>query len=360
MIEFYFINIFFIVGLIILFFLSQKNNKKIGIVAMFIFSIPYILFVGLRDINYGEDSFNYFNNFFLESLNIDSITELFSYNDLFFMLLNKLISIFGTSWQVYAFSMSIVCVFLLTLLSKKTNSRNSFLYFILIINSIIFVENTTNIIRSTLCSIFLLYGYLTLVKNRKVGITIIVIGFLTHLLQSLLLASVFAISYFLKKINLKMVFIKFIFFLSFVIFLLKTFTSIDFTPFLTVDRIIQIQEAFSENEYNYSISQITSSNSVPINIFIQVLIYILVPLLINLFITKKTDLLHYFVVTSLFLYSVLYPDLIFALRMVPIIFLVTIFLFVRNDFKYKYFYIFAALITHIVAINRQIEFFYNF
>ena len=49
MIEFYLINFFLIIGSIFfIFFLSQENNKGLEIITTFIFSIPYIIFVGFR------------------------------------------------------------------------------------------------------------------------------------------------------------------------------------------------------------------------------------------------------------------------------------------------------------------------
>ena len=75
-------------------FAVTQKKIKINIISAIFFSLAYLLITGLRGIEVGEDSVNYFNNYFLLANDFNSITELLS-RDVVFKILNYIILLFG-------------------------------------------------------------------------------------------------------------------------------------------------------------------------------------------------------------------------------------------------------------------------
>jgi hypothetical protein len=298
-------------------FLDKKIN--INIISAIFFSVAYLLITGLRGIDVGEDSVNYFNNYFLLANDFNSITELLS-RDVVFKILNYIILFFGSGWYYYAFVMSSVSLLLVTKINNITKNKNSYLFLVLLLTCPIFLENTINILRTTLCSLTMFYGYLYLDKNKKYGIFIILLGFGMHYLQGgiLLLLSLLPSRLDFIKTNKRLN----IFIVTIILFtVLKNFLSfINFDSLLDKLKLLQIILSDDFNS-NYTITQIIGSLDVmSINQFVQLLLYLLIPLLLINFdkLNLKKKILMNYVLIAIVLYVFLFPQVSFAIRLIPI------------------------------------------
>ena len=182
------------------FFTIVSKKNQFNVVSAMYFSIAFIIITGFRDISIGEDSINYYNNYFLKANDFGSITELLA-RDAVFKILNYIILFFGSSWYYYAFVMTSICLFLLIKINNIDKNKNSYLFLVLILICPIFLENTINILRSTMCSLIVFYGYLNLDKNKKYGLFIILLGLLTHYIQGLIIFILFLSSRLKKNKN---------------------------------------------------------------------------------------------------------------------------------------------------------------
>ena len=334
----------------------KKSNFRVGFDAVLFFGLFYLIYVGLRDINFGEDSINYYNNYFLNSHQFGSILEFLSSNDIFFRFINYLLLLFSNNWNFFSFS--IACIFIYLLIKiDNFSEKKEFLFTALILSSPVFVENSTNIIRTTMCCLILMIGYLGY-QNKKKYMLIIIFGFLTHLLQSIILFSLFLGSKFvilIKNNKSKNIFT----ILLLIVLSFKTFSSILTLEFL--NEYFEIINLFlTENEIQYyTLKQIISEkNRIPINIFFQLLIYIIIPLfLIKLDVLKsyQKKLLN-IVFLSLLTYAFLFPQITFALRLIPFCVLGLTFIFATQMNKYNKIYCILILFFNAVLVYNNINY----
>tara|TARA_B100002019_G_scaffold281407_1_gene285421 strand:- start:13125 stop:14180 length:1056 start_codon:yes stop_codon:yes gene_type:complete len=347
------INIIYVFGLFIFLTTLSKKNKFTYDLSSYLLSIPYFIFVGFRDITYGEDSINYYFNYF-KGASINFVFDNFlNSSEIGFQIICLIIGFFGQSWRIYAIGITIIFLILVFLISKKTRNDNAYLFVIILLNSIIFIENSTNIVRSTLCSLISFYAFLLIKDGQRKGYLVLIFGFLTHYLQSLVLVFIFLTSYLLQTIKFKINHIKIIFWISCFFIILKTFTPISFGFFLD-QRLVILNSFLSDNNLVYQENQIIGLEIIPLNIFIQLLIYVLIPLFFVINKSIKSNLILNYCICCLFLYSVLYPNLIFALRIIPILLFITLFLLVKLNFKSTYLYVFSALLIHLIVLNGKL------
>jgi hypothetical protein len=297
-------------------FLDKKIN--INIISAIFFSLAYLLITGLRGIEVGEDSVNYYNNYFLLANDFNNITELLS-RDVVFKILNSIMLLFGSGWYYYAFVMSSICLLLVTKINNITKNENSYLFLVLLLTCPIFLENTINIFRTTLCSLTMFYGYLYLDKNKKSGIFIILLGFGMHyLLGAILLLLLLPARLDFIKTNKRFN----IFIVAIILFaVFKNFFSfINFDSLLDELKLLQIILTDDYNS-NYTITQIIGSTDVmSLSLFVQLLLYLLIPLLLINFdkLNFKKKILMNYVLIAIFLYVFLTPQLTFVIRLIPI------------------------------------------
>ena len=345
--------------LIILFsgiFLSfRKNNVTVRFDAMLFFGLGFIIHVGLRDINFGEDSINYFNNYFLNSHEYRSISEFISSGDIFFRFINYLLLFFSSNWYFYSLSMACICLYFVIKINNSIE-RKVFFYTALILTNPVFIENTTNILRSTLCSLILLFSYLSYQHKIK-NIVIIILGFLTHYLHSLMLFVVFLPLIFLdliKNNKNKNIFTT----LLFIAICFKTFSSVLIFEFLNGYFEIINLFLFDNEIQSYTLNQILSDKSrIPINIFFQLLLYCIVPLFLIKYDALKSHqkkLLN-FVLLSLTAYAFLFPQITFALRLIPSCILGVTYIFTIQMDNYKKYYTTFILFFNFILIIYNLK-----
>ena len=331
----------------------KKFNFRVGVDGMLFFSLSYLIYAGLRDITFGEDSVNYFNNYFLKSHQYGSILEFISSVDVFFRFINHLLLHFSSNWYFYSFTMACICLYLVIKIDSFSE-RKVFFFTALIVTNPVFIENTTNILRSTLCCLILIVGYLSYQKKKK-GIVTIILGSLTHYLQSIILFLIFLSLKFgdlIKNNRQKNIFA----ILLFIILIFKTFSSIlnfeYFSEFLETVNIL-----LSKNEIrSYTLSQVINVKvNIAVNIFFQLLLYIIVPLFLIKFDTLKSYQKKFFnlVAVSLIAYAILFPQLTFALRLIPFCVLGITYVFTIKMNNYKKIY------TLLILFFNSVLIFYN-
>lgn len=339
------ISLIFIFALI-----ASIRTNKIELDSAIFFGFGYLLYCGLRDVNVGEDSINYFNNYFLTAHNYNSIIEFFSSNDVFFRFINYLLLLFSNNWYYYSFAMALICLILVVKINKSYfNSSITYFYTALIITNPVFIENTTNILRSSLCCLIVFLGYLSYDKNKTKGIIITTLGFLTHYFQGVLILCVFVLSRFnlirtskhLRIFTLGVL----------IVLVVKTFTSIFYTE--NISKYAELLNIYlsDKNIINYTLNQVVSDKtSITINMFFQILLYVVVPL----FLVKFEDLglrqkkILNVVMVAILSYLFLSPQFILSLRLVPICILMTTYLFTININAKKLTYIFSIILFNCV------------
>lgn len=339
-----------------LFALAQKKTHFTVVSGIF-FSLVFILLNGFRDISLGEDSINYYNNYFLKAADFGSITELLA-RDAVFKILNYIILFFGSSWYYYAFVMASICLFLLIKINNIDKNKKSYLFLVLILICPIFLENTINILRSTLCSLIIFYGYLNLDKNKKYGLFIILLGLLTHYLQGLIIFILFFSSRLnLIKTNKNLNF--FVYAILFFTILKNYFLSLNFENVFVQFELLNI--LMTDNyDSNYTLTQIIGSQDrISTSLFFQLLLYLLIPLFLINFesLNSRNKQVVNYIVISLIIYVLLFPQLTFVVRLIPISLIAITYLFSLKDSKFKMIYSFAILALNIfIAINNFISF----
>ena len=333
-------------GFVFIFF---QKKIKIDIISAIFFSFSYLLITGLREIEVGEDSVNYYNNYFLLANDFKGITELLS-SDVAFKILNYIILLFGSGWYYYSFVMSSICLLLVIKISNITKNKNSYMFLVMLLTCPIFLENTNNILRTTLCSLTMFYGYLYLDKNKKSGIFIILLGFCLHYLQGSILLLLYLLPSRLdfiktnKRLN--------IFIVAIILFtVLKNFLSfINFDSLLDKLKLLQIILSDDYNS-NYTITQIIGSTDVmSINLFVQLLFYLLIPLLLINFdkLNSRNKVLINYVFIVIVLYVFLFPQLTFALRLIPISLMIITYILIFKINKFKMTYCLSILILNLI------------
>ena len=339
-----------------LFALVQKRNQFNVGSAMF-FSIAFIIINGFREISLGEDSINYFNNYFLKANDFASITELLLSKDVVFKILNYIIFLFGSSWYYYAFVMASICLFLIIKINNISNNKNSYLFLVLLLTCPIFLENTNNILRTTMCSLIMYYGYLNLDKNKKYGLFIILLGLLTHYLQGLII--------FILFLSTRLNFIKTNKGLNIFVYVILIFTILkNYFLFINYDNLFVQFELLNilmtDNiDSNYTNTQIIGSQDViSTNLFFQLLLYLLIPLYLINFdsLNSRNKQAVNYIVISLIIYVLLFPQLTFVIRLIPISLIAITYLFSLRVSKFKMIYSFAILAFNIfIAITNFIS-----
>jgi hypothetical protein len=333
-------------------FLSiKKSNFRVGVDGMLFFSLSYLIYAGLRDITFGEDSVNYFNNYYLLSHQYGSILEFISSADVFFRFINHLLLYFSSNWYFYSFTMACICLYLVIKIDSFSE-RKVFFFTALIVTNPVFIENTTNILRSTLCCLILMFGYL--IDRKKKSITLIVFGSLTHYFQAIIIWVIFItarINLLKNNKHLKL-------FASGILItvLLKTFTSI-----IQIDKLSEYSEIInlflsSNNIVNYTMSQVLSDKTeITINVFFQLILYIIIPLFFIKFEDLKDKHKKILNVTAiaLTLYVFLYPEFILVLRVIPICILGITYLFTFKMNNYNKIY------TLLILFFNSVLIFYN-
>jgi len=321
----------------------RKNDISIEIVSILFFSLSYLLHLGFRDITFGEDSVNYYTNYFLDAHQYNSILEFLSSGDVFFRSINYFLLIFSSSWYFYSFTMAFICLFIVLKIDEiDLKSKKVYFFTALIITNPIFIENTSNILRSTLCCLILMFGYL--IYGKKKGIVLVVLGCLTHYFQAIIICLFFLtarINLLKNNKHLKL-------FASgiLIIVILRTFTSI-----IQIDKLSDYSNALnlflsSNNIVNYAVSQILSDRTqVTINVFFQLILYIIIPLFFIKFEDLKDKHKKILNVTAIAmtLYVFLYPQFVLVLRVIPICILGVTYLFTIKMNKYKRIYAFSII-----------------
>ena len=228
-----------------------------------------------------------------------------------------------------------------------------FFFTALIVTNPVFIENTTNILRSTLCCLILIVGYLS--YQKKKGIMTIILGSLTHYLQSIILFLIFLSLKFgdlIKNNRHKNIFT----ILLFIILIFKTFSSILIFEFFS-EFFETVNIFLSENEIrSYTLGQVINVKAnITVNIFFQLLLYIIVPLFLIKFNTLKSYQKKFFnlVAVCLIAYAILFPQLTFALRLIPFCILGVTYVFTINMNNYKKIY------TLIILFFNSVLIFYN-
>jgi len=194
------------------------------------------------------------------------------------------------------------------------------------------------------------YGYLYLDKNKKFGIFIILLGFCLHYLQGGILLSLFLLPSRLdfiktnKRLN--------IFIVAVLVFtVLKNFLSFfNFDGLL--DKLKLLQIILSE-DYNasYTVTQIIGSKDVmSISLFVQLLFYLLIPLLLINFdkLNSKNKVLINYVFIAIVLYVFLFPQVSFALRLIPISLMIITYILTFKINKFKMIYCLSILILNLI------------
>lgn len=333
-------------GYVLIFF---QKKIRIDIISAIFFSFSYLLITGLRDIEVGEDSVNYYNNYFLLANDFNGISELLS-SDVAFKILNYIILLFGSGWYHYSFVMSSICLLLVIKISNITKNKNSYMFLVLLLTCPIFLENTINILRTTLCSLTMFYGYLYLDKNKKFGIFIILLGFCLHYLQGsiLLLLSLLPSRLDFIKTNKR---------LNILIIALLVFTVLkNFLSFFNFDGLLDKLELlqiilFEDYNARYTANQIIGAIDVmTINLFVQLLFYLLIPLLLINFdkLNSRNKVLINYVFIAIALYIFLFPQLTFVLRLIPISVMIITYILTFNINKFKMIYCLSILFLNLI------------
>lgn len=318
---------------------SLKNNKiSIEIVSILFFSLSYLIYSGLRDLTFGEDSINYYTNYFLNAHQYNSILEFLSSGDVFFRSIIYFLLIFSSSWYFYSFTIAFICLFIVLKIDEiDLKSKKVYFFTALIITNPIFIENTSNILRSTLCCLILMFGYL--IDKKKKSFMLIVFGSLTHYFQAIIIWVLFLtarINFLKNNKHLKL-------FASGILITIffKTFTSI-----LQIDKLSEYSEIInlflsSNNIANYTMSQVlTDKTQITINVFFQLILYITIPLFFIKFEDLKDKHKKILNVTAiaLTLYVFLHPGFTLVLRVIPICILGITYLFTLRMNKNKRIY----------------------
>ena len=336
-------------------FIFFQKKIRIDIISAIFFSFSYLLITGLRDIEVGEDSVNYYNNYFLLANDFNGITELLS-SDVAFKILNYIILFFGSGWYYYSLVMSSICLLLVIKINNITKNKNSYIFLVLLLTCPIFLENTINILRTTLCSLTMFYGYLYLDKNKKFGIFIILLGFCLHYLQGsiLLLLSLLPSRLDFIKTNMRLN----IFIVAILVFtVLKNLLS-----FFNFDGLLDKLELFQvllSDEYNstYTITQIIGTLDVmSISLLVQLLLYLLIPLLLINFdkLNSRNKVLINYVLIAIVLYVFLFPQLSFALRLIPICLMIITYILTFKINKFKMIYCLSILILNLIITSINV------
>lgn len=330
-------------------FIFLKKKIKIDIISAIFFSLSYLLITGLRGIEVGEDSLNYYNNYFLSANDFKGITELLS-SAVAFKILNYIMLLFGSGWYYYSLVMSSICLLLVIKINNITKNKNSYIFLVMLLTCPIFLENTINILRTTLCSLTMFYGYLYLDKNKKSGIFIILLGFCMHYLLGGILLLLFSLP---SKLD----FIKTNMRLNIFIVAILVFTVLkNFLSFFNFDGLLDKLEFFQillYYEYNsiYTITQIIGTLDVmSISLFVQLLLYLLIPLLLINFdkLNSRNKVLINYVLIAIVLYVFLFPQLTFALRLIPISLMIITYILIFKINKFKMTYCLSILILNLI------------
>lgn len=329
-----------------LFTFLQKNNN-FNVVSAFFFVVVFIIVNGFRDINLGEDSINYFNNYFLSAHDFNNITELLLSRDPGFKFINYIIYFFGSGWYYYAFIMSFIFLFLLIKINNL-NNNNSYIFLVLIILCPIFFENTSNIIRSTICSLLMFYGFLNLDKNKKYGLFIILFGISNHYFQGLIILMIFFCAR-LNFIKTKKTLNIFVYTIFIFLILKNYFLLINYENLLVKFEVLNTLST-DNNVTAYTLNQVIGSkDKITTNLLLQFLLYLLIPLYLIDFesLSSNKKQIVNFIVISLILYVLLFPRLIFALRLIPINLIAVTYLFTLKDNRIKIIYSYTILLFNI-------------
>jgi len=331
-------------------FLSAIKKSKIELDTAIFFSFGYLLYCGFRDITSGEDSINYFNNYFLTAHNYNSILELLLSDDVFFKLINYFLLFFSSDLYFYASVMAVICLFLVIKINKTYfKLKKAYFFLALLVTNPIFIENTTNILRTTLCCLILMLGYLKYEQNKTKGFIITFIGFLTHYFQGTIILCL----YILSRINIirtKKHLTLFNISLLIILFL-KTFTTIFYNKYISVFAESLNLYLSENNIINYTLKQMLSDKIlISVNVFSQILLYVVCPL----FLIKFEDLnlrhkkLLNLLVVTLSSYLLLSPQFILALRLMPICILAATYIFIIEMNKKKLIYVFSIIFFNCV------------
>ena len=336
-----------------IFIIVQKKVKFNFITGLF-FGLSYLIATGFRSIDVGEDSMNYYHNYFLIANEFNSIFDLFE-RDVVFKLLNYIILIFGSDWYYYAFFMSSILLFFTVKVNSLTKDKDSYLFVILLVTCPIFIENTINIIRTTLCSLIMFFGYLYLNKNKKFGLFIILIGFCVHYLQGIILI-IFMIT---SKIDIIRTNKNFNFYLGILFLFLISKNVLSIFNFEILLNKLELMQITLTNNFNspYRINQIIGSkDKMTLSMLLQVILYFFIPLFCidyDKIDSNKKKLINYASI-MLVSYVILIPQFTFAVRLLPITLFIIISVFTHRMNKTKIVYSISILSLNLIIAFKNI------
>lgn len=182
------IGFFVISGSLILMILQDRkdayfrNDRNLLIIV----TAFLIFFAGTRGNNIGTDTGNYYNYFYLKGLHIDNFFDYLSAlgTDFLFAVILYIVLPFK-NFTLFLFVVSaLMNISLFKFVRKFTNNSvdgSSFLLFVTMTSSFVFLNYEINTIRNGLAIPFILYGiYYVIQKNNKYAILYFLIAFFFH------------------------------------------------------------------------------------------------------------------------------------------------------------------------------------
>ena len=322
------------------------NFKYIYLQGLLFLFLWYLLF-SLRPITYGEDSLNYYQNYFLvyNRWNFPTYGR-----DFLFKILNAFIVQISSSWYLFTFFWgSVICFFILRL-SKFLSEKSAGLFLMIISTSPIFFENTTNILRSTIASLILVLVFLTAGRRKIMNI---IIGISVHLFNSIIILTGYLLSRFTLPSKKKYFLI--IHTASIVISTLKV---IGYSISDGNENIFLGLTTFTSYlGLNYVDSQLISSTVFSVSMYLQFILYSAIPTFYVLHLKRGTELpilIRLLVILQL-IYVVFYPEITFLLRLIPFVSIVALLYFVSLRNRFVYFYsLILSLLGCIILIKNYL------
>ena len=287
----------------------------------YIFLTLFILIVGFRPITYGDDSLTYYQNYFLifRNTSFPALSE----RDFIFKLISALVAQFSSSWVSFALVWSTLTGFLVWKISAKEEQQNMGLILTTLCTSPILLENSTNILRSTITSLWI-FSVLLHSKTRIKSFIGAIVALNIHVLQTIILLPPVMVGLIKRSVSRRTN--SWIIGLSAMIACLKLLGFSLASQSLTGSFVVI--DFLNDLSLNYVESQIIGTQDFSISLFVQFTMYILIPNLSAMVGCKSERLPWLFPIASLtgLLYIILYPEFILALRFIPALHVISIFL----------------------------------
>lgn len=307
----------FVFTILVLTLLSE--SKYVYFLGVAITLVWLFLFV-LRPIDYGEDAINYYKNYYL-FYSENSFT--YFTRDFLFKALGALGVSISQSWYFFTFYWGSITIVLTYFVLRNLTKESAGLFAIVLFTSPVFFENTSNILRTTLCSLFIV-AVLTSRKERLFGY---MVGMGIHLLQSLVVLVPYAVTRLLLRLS-RSALIK----LQILIVIYATLkvlgTQIDLIEEEVISNLFSYRNTVG---LNYVESQLLSTTSFSVSMYFQFILYCGIPTFVAMYYEEnRPDSNKYTLIIFLeAIYVLLYPQVTFLLRIIPFINLLALFSFVQ-------------------------------